>query len=173
MNTFRKTILVISILSLTSPLVFADTASPQGDGEMCNTPIAVPSAGAVGQPVIVTPAGFPPYLKNLANAKSVVLGAVGAAGTCDEQCKAYVEAIRQKSTIHKELQWILKNGSPAGKLFSAILIKKFDKTAGTQALEALQSEPEVIYFSMGGCVRGEKKTLGEHALWILKNPGVL
>jgi len=160
--------MIISIFLLTSISLAAETV-PLPQGEKCDVPPLLPSARAAAKPISM-PSNFPAYLIVLGNSNQVVLGAVGVAGTCDIQCKAYIEAYKNRSNLRKELEWMLKNASVAGKLYAAILIHKVDKTRGVQALESLKSEPTPVYFSMGGCVGGSLAPVAEHAKGILMNP---
>lgn len=146
-------------------------AAPKCDPEAFSPPPA--ALQAVGRPAIPIPKHFPPFLKILANADAVVLGPVGVAAACNEECKAYLEAGRQPSTVRKEIEWMVKNATPAGKLYAALLLRRIDKAAGIQALESLKAEKEPVYFGLGGCIGGERKPLGEHADFILKNPRMI
>lgn len=120
--------------------------------------------------LIQTPLNFPTYLKILANAQSVARGPIGFAATCNKECEAYLKALKNGKSIKKELDWMLKNGSAAGKLYAAILIQDFDKKAGEQAFTLLQSEKALVKYSPGGCEGGTTRPLGEHATEFLKNP---
>src|SRR5262249_23505302 len=97
---FHKIIFCLSILLLSPSFLFAETSQPRlhFGSSAPSSPVTVPKLS------IAPPPHFPAYLKNLTNAKTVVLGPVGDAAACDEQCEAYIEAFRQKSAIRKELE---------------------------------------------------------------------
>ena len=53
-------------------------------------------------------------------------------------------ACKSGAKIRADLLWISGNGSPAGRLYAAALINRFDKTAGRAAFKALASQmPDV------------------------------
>ena len=124
---------------------------------------------AVALSAIKTPENFPTYLKLLANAQSVARGPVGVAATCNKECEAYLKALKNGKSIKKDLDWMIKNGTAAGKLYAAILIQDFDKKAGEQAFTSLKSEKTPVNYSPGGCEGGTTRPLGEHATEFLKN----
>ncbi len=128
------------------------------------------TATAIAVSALKTPENFPTYLKLLANAQSVTRGPVGFAAACNKECDAYLKALKNGKSIKKELDWMLKNGTAAGKLYAAILIQDFDKKAGEQAFTLLQSEKTPVNYSPGGCEGGTTRPLGEHATKFLKNP---
>lgn len=141
------------------------TSSPEVSNKNLNRAAAAPSLS-----LIPTPKTFPTYLKLLTNSERVALGPVGYAASCNKECEAYLKAFKANSSIRKELNWMVKNATPAGKLYAAILIRKFDNKAGEEALKTLQIEEEAVSYSPGGCVGGSTLPLKEHVKQILQNP---
>ena len=149
----KKTILsLFFVLFLTFPLQATVTVPP------------------VSLSAIRTPPHFPTSLKILTNAEQVELGPTGVAGTCGKECEAYLKTIQTKKFNQKNFQWMLKKGTPAGKLYAALLLGKCDKKVGKRALKSLRSETTPIFYSPGGSIRPIQAPLGEHAKNLLKNP---
>lgn len=127
------------------------------------------SSAVVALSAIKTPENFPTYLKLLTNAQSVERGPVGFAAVCNKECEAYLKALKNGKSIKKELHWVLKNGTAAGKIYAALLIREFDQKAGDEALLNLKAEKAVISYFRGGCEGEEKLSIGELASRLLKD----
>lgn len=49
------------------------------------------------------------------------------------------ETLKLGSKAGEDLNWIIENGSPCGRMYAALILKRLDTAAGTQALDALNS----------------------------------
>jgi len=85
--------------------------------------------------------------KSPTRAMSVELKAIAFAGQVEEAglksgklAAAVGSASKSGGEIRADLDWIVKNGSPAGKLYSAALISRFDKAGGRAAYKALAAQ---------------------------------
>jgi hypothetical protein len=109
---------------------------------------------------------LPDYLERLKNAPKFDDSAVGYAAQRSDTFKAFEMAYLAGSAISEDLEWLLHNGSPAGRLYAAILIVKLDKEAGKKALESLKSDADLVEYRSGSLV--ETRSVGELAADALK-----
>jgi len=112
-----------------------------------------------------------PYLRTLKKARHFCGRYVGYTTEQTNAFKAYEQALAQGPKIRAQLEEIVKDGSPAGKLYSAILIQKFDSTAGLAALKNLESDQDVVAYNFEGCVFWSKP-VSEVASLLIKFPTI-
>lgn len=84
---------------------------------------------------------LPPPLKALNEAAYLYDRSAG--GSCD-LTKAFAEAREQAASHKEDLEWIASNGTPAGKIYAAVLIRHFDKPKGQLLLEDLKKDKETM-----------------------------
>ncbi len=84
---------------------------------------------------------LPEPLKKLALAKHVY---DTSAGGSDEYTAAFKAAISRGAGLRDDLIWIAKNGSPAGRIYAALLIKQFDNTQGTALLLSWKDDKTMV-----------------------------
>ncbi len=92
----------------------------------------------------------------------------GFAGVKGPNYLAYEQALKEGAKIRKGLDDVLANGSPAGRLYAAMLIRKLDKDAGDKALKSLLSEKAEVDYCLGGCGI-IKYTVGQAAKQLLSH----
>jgi hypothetical protein len=104
-------------------------------------------------------------VEELARADTVAFGGVGIAGTLLPVTEAYrrVEAALADDPegVREQLDRLLAEGTPAGRVYAATLLERSDPTAGRAAWTALRGDP-AEFGTFTGCVMG-RATLGEYA----------
>lgn len=65
-------------------------------------------------------------------------------GGSSELTDAFVAAAKLGPKLKDDLQFIIENGSPAGKLYAACLIRTFDPPAGTRLLSGFKADKTMI-----------------------------
>lgn len=104
-------------------------------------------------------------VRELAQADVVAFGGVGLVGRILPATEAYLavaDAVdRDPDKVRGELDWLLANGSPAGRAYAATLLDQLDPAAGRDAWLLLSGEPgELTTFQ--GCIM-DRTTLAEYA----------
>ncbi|TDB70909.1 hypothetical protein, partial [Micromonospora sp. KC721] len=101
-------------------------------------------------------------VRELAGADTVAFGGVGIAGTLLPATQAYqrVEAAlaAHPQEARKQVEWLLRRGSPAGRAYAATLLERVDPAAARHAWAALRDESGE-FSTFTGCVMG-RATLG-------------
>lgn len=101
----------------------------------------------------------------LRRAETVAFGGVGIAGTLLPVTEAYrrVEAALgdDPEDLRGQLDRLLAEGTPAGRVYAATLLESVDPTAGRAAWTALRDDP-AEFGTFTGCVMG-RTTLREYA----------
>jgi hypothetical protein len=118
-----------------------------------NAPIFATRAMADSMPPessVTTPASLPAYLETLLEATTFDDSAVGVAAVKTATYQAFEQAIEAGDRIRPEIEYVLQQGTPAGRLYAALLLLHFDRESGKQALEQLRSE-EVMVTRFSGC----------------------
>lgn len=114
---------------------------------------------------------LPEYIDVLSSAATLDDSAVGFANKRTEIFNAFAQAFAAGDSVKAHLDWLLKNGSGAGKLYAAILIDQLDNEAGKQAFESLQAdETEVQYRSSD---IHEIRTVGDLATGLLNGEALI
>jgi hypothetical protein len=110
-----------------------------------------------------------PYLKILLEASSFSGSAVGVAAVKPETYKAYEQAIAVGKTIRPEIEYLLQNAKPGGRIYAALLLRRIDPVAGKQALESLRSDQtKLLFFS--GCSPDETTVSALAVEFLHSNP---
>ncbi|MER7330876.1 MULTISPECIES: hypothetical protein [unclassified Micromonospora] len=104
-------------------------------------------------------------LDELRQADTVAFGGVGIAGTLLPVTEAYrrVEAVLADDPegVRGQLDRLLAEGTPAGRVYAATLLERLDPAAGRVAWTALREDP-AEFGTFTGCVMG-RATLGGYA----------
>jgi len=104
-------------------------------------------------------------LKALAKAERVAFGPTGIGGRILPETRAFdelVEAGREAPAgLRPKLEKLLRDASPAGKVYAAEALTSIDPPAGRRAWERLTGEPGEV-MSINGCIPG-RTTLAEYA----------
>ncbi|MEU5944100.1 hypothetical protein ABZ793_00880 [Micromonospora sp. NPDC047465] len=104
-------------------------------------------------------------LDELRQADTVAFGGVGIAGTLLPVTEAYrrVEAALadDPEDVRGQLDRLLAEGTPAGRVYAATLLERLDPAAGRAAWTALRDDP-AEFGTFTGCVMG-RATLGGYA----------
>lgn len=83
-------------------------------------------------------------------------------GGSSELSDAFTEAAKQGPKLREDLQFIFENGSPAGKLYAASLIRLFDAPGGTRLLSGFKADKTLVknktYISQEHYTAGEVVT---------------
>jgi hypothetical protein len=102
-------------------------------------------------------------LKALAKAETVAFGPVGIAGTVLPATQAYddlVEAGRgDPAGLVPRLEKLLREATPAGKIYAAEAIDRINPVAGRRAWERLAGETGE-FMTLNGCVGGRSTLAG-------------
>src|SRR5262249_36568312 len=114
---------------------------------------------------------LPDYLETLRQAEHLDDSAIGYAAQRSPTFKAFQQALEQGSRIRPDLDWLLKNSSPAGRIYAAILIGQIDKEAGRHALESLKSDQNNVSYRTGSLV--ETRTVADLAADLLRGEAIL
>jgi hypothetical protein len=101
---------------------------------------------------VVSAEVLPPYLATLLQAGSVDDAAIGFAAVKSVTYQAFEEAIAQGSQIRPEIEYVLQAGTPAGRVYAAVLLRRLDEQAGEAAITQLRTE-EVMVMRFSGCDR--------------------
>jgi hypothetical protein len=80
------------------------------------------------------------YLETLRTAGGLQGRALGATARPSQLYQAFEQAITAGSKIRPEIEWLLDEATPAGRIYAAMLLVKLDPKAGRQALESMQSD---------------------------------
>jgi hypothetical protein len=104
-------------------------------------------------------------VRELATADVVAFGGVGLAGQVLPPTRAYqaIEAVlpERAEAVRPRLDWLLDNGTAAGRAYAATLLGSLDPEAARAAWRALRGDrAELTTFS--GCLM-DRTTLGEYA----------
>jgi hypothetical protein len=105
-------------------------------------------------------------LKALANADTVAFGPVGIAATLLPETQAYddlVDAGRDDPAgLVPRLEKLVREASPAGKIYAAEAIARINPVAGRRAWEWLATDSGE-FMTLNGCIGG-RGTLAEYAM---------
>lgn len=94
---------------------------------------------------------LPDYLKTLNLATAFNGRNTGIDFSQSVEFKAFVTASKQGASIKDELHYLLRVATPAGKLYSALLLRKLDEEEGDSALEDLLENSEKVRYGLWGC----------------------
>ncbi len=83
---------------------------------------------------------LPDFIAELAQASVMTDRAIGAAAAKPSLYRAFEEALQAGADIRPEIDWLLSDGTPAGRIYGAVLLLHIDPKAGRQSLEQMQSE---------------------------------
>lgn len=114
---------------------------------------------------------MPNYLEVLKKAESLDDSGVGFTMQRTENFQAFEEALKAGASIRSHLDTLLKSGSPAGRIYAAILISELDKEAGRKALESLKGDQDMVSYRSGDLF--EDRTVGELAEALLQGESIL
>lgn len=90
---------------------------------------------------------LPPYLVKLNDAQYIDDSRLGEKS---ETRLAFDQALKAGSSIRSELQWLVENGRPVGRIYAAIIFRSFDKPGGRELLERLKTDTNLIKYKKGG-----------------------
>jgi hypothetical protein len=68
----------------------------------------------------------------------------GGVGQTLENYAAFVEARRAGAGARAEVEALLADGTPAGRLYAALLLRELDEEAGRRALEGLRADGSLL-----------------------------
>lgn len=104
-------------------------------------------------------------VRELAKADTLAFGGVGIAGTTLPVTEAYHTVERllpdRPDEVRSRLSWLLAKGSPAGRVYAATLLSRFDPEAGRAAWSRLRAQSGE-FTTFQGCVMGRAE-LGDYA----------
>jgi hypothetical protein len=79
----------------------------------------------------------------------------GAGGGQSLDFRLYENVSSHGSRSLSEFEWLLDKGTPAARLYAAMLIKDIDPSAGKQALRKLTLDHDQVVFRFVGCLKSE------------------
>jgi len=86
--------------------------------------------------------------------RSVELGPVGFAAVVTETCQAYRDLVADPESLtalRTEITDLARSGSPAARIYAALLIGEIDRADGTALLDAMSTSEELCDLALGGC----------------------
>ncbi len=95
--------------------------------------------------------------------------AIGYAGGESPNYEAFRTELAKGASARPEFERLVKEGSPAARIYSAIGLYSLDKAAGTKALEGLKADSSPLK-TMNGCLMNDT-TVGKTAQGLLANGG--
>jgi hypothetical protein len=113
----------------------------------------------------------PDYILKLSKAEYLDDSAVGYAAIKSDDFKAFERALNAGASIRDDLDRLVKEASPAGRIYAAILISRLDKDAGTGLFESLKSDQARVVYRSGSLV--EERTVGELAADLLRGEPII
>lgn len=104
---------------------------------------------------VTTPKVFaldkPDCLKTLSMASRFEDSRIGEGGEPSKMYKAYQEAFNKSDKISKaDFVWLLQNGTPAGKIYAAMLLKGTGKASDAESFGKLVNDKSEVSL-MSGC----------------------
>lgn len=93
---------------------------------------------------------LPAFLEIIRSAKQLEDARVPAAAEKSQTRKAFEEALKAGKQVQNDLEWLIHNADPPGRLYAAALIKRFDAKRGSEALEDLKSDKDSVSYKQGG-----------------------
>lgn len=95
-----------------------------------------------------------PKIKELANAKTLSDGVVGESPAANNSFTLYRELRSMTTSVQKsQLEWLRAKGSPAGRIYGAILLYELFAEPVSEAFKPLLAdEADVIYQSGCDCI---------------------
>ena len=114
---------------------------------------------------------LPDYIQALSSAEHLDDSAVGFTNQRTDTFKAFEQAFAAGTAARPHLDWLLKNGSGAGKIYAAILIDQLDKEAGKQACESLTSDDTAVEYRSSDIY--ESRTVGDLATGLLNGEALI
>jgi hypothetical protein len=92
---------------------------------------------------------LPDYLKTLLTASRLQTGTIGEGQEVNSCFLAYEKAKKQGKSIEPELQLLLKNATPSGRMYAAFLLKSIDQEEGRKAFESLKKDLSSFTYQNG------------------------
>jgi hypothetical protein len=109
----------------------------------------------------------PECITKLSKAKSFDSGEQGE-GARSPNYTAYAEASGMISALEtKDLEWLLANGTPAGKLYGAVLLKQTGRVGDNDSFKKLEKDTRKVAY-LSGC-KGFETSVGEVARGFMKD----
>jgi hypothetical protein len=91
---------------------------------------------------------LPPYLITLSEATRLEGKALGAMARPSKLYQAFEQAL-QACPTRPNLEWLLREATPAGRIYAAMLLVKLDPKAGRQALDQMRSDQTPLTVAAG------------------------
>ncbi|CAN1211656.1 hypothetical protein TUMEXPCC7403_15740 [Tumidithrix helvetica PCC 7403] len=114
---------------------------------------------------------LPEYLVILSQAGTLDSSAVGIAAIRSNTYKAFERALAAGNTIRPQIETLLQQSTPAGRIYAAILLEQLDRSAGDRALRQLQSDHTQVTY-LNGCI-GTNYKVSELATKILQGDRIV
>lgn len=114
---------------------------------------------------------LPDYLEMIKKAETLDDSAVGYAAKKTKTFEAFEKALGEGSSIKAEIEWLLNNSTPAGRLYAAILLNEIDSEAGHNAFKKLLTDKAMVKYCTGSLF--SDMAVSELAKELLENKPVL
>jgi hypothetical protein len=101
------------------------------------------------QPVAPAKVNSPAYLETLWTAVGLQGRALGAAARPSQLYQAFNQALQDGAKNRPNIERLLREGTPAGRIYGAMLLAKIDLKAGRQALEQMRSDQTPLMVASG------------------------
>lgn len=80
-------------------------------------------------------------------------------GKISDLYNAFMVVSNAGESVRSELEIMLQSGTPSGRIYAAILLRKIDPLAGENALKQLQGDRDIVGYAHG-CIH-EKREVSE------------
>jgi hypothetical protein len=109
---------------------------------------------------------LPAYLMTLSKATRLEGKALGAVAKPSQLYQAFEQALKSGKSIRPEIEQLLREATPAGRIYAAMLLVKLDPKAGRQLLEQMKSDQTALT-EASGC-RSSQTSVGAAVADILQ-----
>lgn len=114
--------------------------------------IAAISSASIGfsQTEGQTNVSLPSYLAAIQKARIIEDTRVARPSAKSDIALAFEQAQKAGVGVRTDLEWLIENASPAGRIYAAVLLRLIDRQAGTRALERLKADKDILVYKNAG-----------------------
>ena len=120
---------------------------------------------------MTSPSSWTAPLDVLRHASQVTIHTVGFAAQRLPEMRAYEDVRRVGAAARDDLHVLLRDGSPSGRVYAALLLEAIDADEGRVAWMSLRNDGESTAVHCGGCMPHYPTTVGAFASAVLDAGG--
>ncbi|WP_394844101.1 hypothetical protein LZC95_44495 [Pendulispora brunnea] len=120
---------------------------------------------------MTSPSQWTAALDVLRHASQVTIHTVGFAAQRLPEMIAYEDVRRAGAAAREDLQQLLREGSPSGRVYAALLLEAIDAEEGRAAWMSLRNDGDFTAVHCGGCMPHYPTTVGAFASAVLDAGG--